>query len=235
MRGLDATELLAVWEAGASADRARRAALLLAVASPEADAALLTRLPVGERNRRLLALRAATFGLELETRAACPACAAELEARIAIADLLTGQDGPPVRLALPAGEGAIEVRLPGSDDLAAVAGLAPLPAAQALLARCRLDAIEEDPSPELAEAFAALVEAADPLAEIELDLRCQDCGHGFARCLEVVAFLWREVEMQALRLLTEVHTLARAYGWTEREILGLSARRRAYYLQWVAG
>jgi hypothetical protein len=32
-------------------------------------------------------------------------------------------------------------------------------------------------------------------------------------------------------LLDEVHVLARAYGWNEREILGLSAARRAAYLE----
>jgi hypothetical protein len=32
-----------------------------------------------------------------------------------------------------------------------------------------------------------------------------------------------------------VHVLARAYGWTEGEILGLGATRRATYLAMVAG
>ncbi|HUD55174.1 MAG TPA: hypothetical protein VMR02_08095 [Terracidiphilus sp.] len=42
-----------------------------------------------------------------------------------------------------------------------------------------------------------------------------------------------QIEARARRLLYEVHTLAAAYGWSEREILSLSAPRRALYLEMV--
>ncbi|HEX2516118.1 MAG TPA: phage baseplate protein, partial [Chloroflexota bacterium] len=38
---------------------------------------------------------------------------------------------------------------------------------------------------------------------------------------------------RARRLLREVHTLARAYGWREAEILALPGRRRQTYLDLV--
>jgi hypothetical protein len=39
--------------------------------------------------------------------------------------------------------------------------------------------------------------------------------------------------VHARSLLAEVHSLARAYGWTESEILALSPQRRSTYLEMV--
>jgi hypothetical protein len=42
--------------------------------------------------------------------------------------------------------------------------------------------------------------------------------------------LWREIESMAGRLLRDVHALASAYGWHEKDILALSPVRRQFYL-----
>jgi hypothetical protein len=62
-------------------------------------------------------------------------------------------------------------------------------------------------------------------------VECPDCGHGWTLELDVAAFVWREIEISAARLLHDVDVLARRYGWSEREILGLSAPRRRFYLE----
>jgi hypothetical protein len=51
--------------------------------------------------------------------------------------------------------------------------------------------------------------------------------------LDLPAFLWTEIEAQVRRLLLDIHTLAVAYGWSEREILSLSDARRRLYLEMV--
>ena len=52
--------------------------------------------------------------------------------------------------------------------------------------------------------------------------------------LDAGELLWDEIDARARVLLGEVHLLARAYGWTESEILALGATRRAAYLAMVA-
>ncbi len=47
--------------------------------------------------------------------------------------------------------------------------------------------------------------------------------------------LWREIHAWAKRQLDEVHTLASAYGWSEADILAMSASRRRRYVSLVAG
>jgi hypothetical protein len=71
---------------------------------------------------------------------------------------------------------------------------------------------------------------ADPLAEARVQLTCPGCGHEWDDTLDLALFVWAEVEARAKRLLLDVHQLARAYGWTEGEILALSERRRRFYL-----
>jgi hypothetical protein len=44
------------------------------------------------------------------------------------------------------------------------------------------------------------------------------------------AELWRELDRAADDLLADVAALARAYGWTQAEALGLSPVRRARYM-----
>jgi len=75
--------------------------------------------------------------------------------------------------------------------------------------------------------------AADPLAEIRLTFDCPVCGDAFEDDLDLPTFLWAEMAARAKRLLSEVHLLASAYGWSEAEILGLSPVRREFYLGMV--
>jgi len=84
------------------------------------------------------------------------------------------------------------------------------------------------------EALGAQLEVADPAAHIELDASCPSCLESSRHTLNVAEFLWREIECEALRLLNDVHRLARGYGWHESEILALSPVRRRAYLEMLA-
>jgi hypothetical protein len=74
---------------------------------------------------------------------------------------------------------------------------------------------------------------ADPLADIQLGMTCPFCDHRWRVVFDIVSFLWTEIEAWAWRMLADVHTLAQAYGWGEREILTLSPTRRQFYLDMV--
>jgi hypothetical protein len=45
--------------------------------------------------------------------------------------------------------------------------------------------------------------------------------------------LWMRLQLAAERLLLDVDALARAYGWSEAQVLALPPLRRAAYLQMV--
>ena len=123
--------------------------------------------------------------------------------------------------------GGVRWRAPTPADLLAAAG-EPDPLA-ALHDRCL------DGDGQRSADLEALLAQADPLAETLLDVRCPACGETFAADLDIGAFVWQEIEAAARRLLLQIDTLARAYGWTEADVLALPPVRREAYLRMAAG
>ncbi|MGW1024847.1 T4 family baseplate hub assembly chaperone [Streptomyces sp. NPDC002577] len=235
-----AAGLLATWEAGLAEAPAGRARLLHRTARPDLDSGVLPVLPVGEREADLFALRRALFGERMQVRLECAACGEDMEF-----DLDTGEfarspvrrDDSVVRVRQDGWE--VEFRLPGVADLTAVARAADPRAA--LLARCLLSAVYEGktvpagglPLP-VQRRIAEAVEAADPGADVTLNVACPECGQATRAELDIASCLWTELDAWARDLLLDVHLLATAYGWSEPEILALSPLRRRYYLELCA-
>lgn len=234
MNSLTASELLDLVDRGSGAGQVERGLLLLRHAQPSSDASALAGLPVGERDRRLIQLRTGTFGPVAPARTTCPDCGAELETVLHLPTMVAASSpGSGSHTVTHNGRTAV-FRLPTSADLRAVpAGLDRAQAKAALLAAC-VQSVDGEPAAavpvDLAGAVVAAMAAADPLLDVELDLRCGECGCAWAEAFDIVTFFWAEVQARARRLLGDVHGLARAYGWSEAEILALSPQRREQYL-----
>jgi hypothetical protein len=52
--------------------------------------------------------------------------------------------------------------------------------------------------------------------------------------VDIASFLWTELNVHAKRVLGEVDAFARAYGWSESEVLRMSRARRQSYLELIA-
>lgn len=118
----------------------------------------------------------------------------------------------------------------------------PLEATAALLRQCISAARRGDDDVDPAALPTAVREAvtramaeADPHADIRLALDCPDCGHRWSSPFDPGSYLWDEIDDWATRLLQQVHALASAYAWSERDILAMSARRRRHYLELCGG
>jgi len=226
--------LLQVWEETARAHPIRLALALLEAAWPGLNAQSWARMPVGERDARLLDLHDAWFGGAFETAIDCAGCGMHLESSFAARDIRvpsSARRGGTLRH-----EGReIQYRLPDSEDLLAAAAIAEAPKAeQAVLKRCLGWTGGEDLVPAaLAERLDAEMALLDPGADIELRLRCPQCGTEQAALFDIVTHLAGEIDDWAQGVLADVHLLARAYGWSEGEILGLSPARRRSYTQMV--
>lgn len=244
MHSPSAAELLTLWERGHALPRARQALLLLAAGWPDDTGAALAQVPIGQRDDRLLALRAHLFGPRLESVVACPACGETLELDLAVDALRApAPDSRAEPLAVDADGYAVRFRLPTTEDLLHASetvgdGAGPIE----VLARCVVEARhgEAPVAPEalpdaVVAAVAAQMEAADPQANLHLDLTCPACAHGWQSVFDIVSYLWVELDAWAGQMLREVHTLARAYGWHQADILAMSAARRHAYLTLVHG
>lgn len=258
MPGQGAAQLLEVWGNGLGQDSVRRALVLLAAAVPDVSPDALADWPLGRRDTELLAFRASLFGPGLEAIAQCPGCGMEVELAFTVGDLTVP---PPAQAAelltvrlhcyeatlrpvtsrdlLALDPGNAEDSMNGTSAQSATPG--PGAAEAVLTARC-ITAVTEagapvEPGTLPPEVLATLGEElgrADPAASIELSVQCPGCGQGWLATFHIATYLWNELHHWARRLLIDVHTLARAYGWSERDILALPPLRRQAYLELVA-
>lgn len=241
MKPLLAPEILRIWERGRDAHPLERGLIVLEAGLPGTAWEELAGLSVGQRNAGLLLLRELTIGPTIESLASCPQCSDQLELSFQVEDIryATFAAEPSGEHELSLGEWVIRYRLLTSRDLA-VARRGPNAehAGQALLRRCVVAAtyagevvLPEQMPDDVVAALADAIGERDPQAEVRIALDCPSCGTEFRTSFDVESFFWGELAGRAGRVLREVHTLARAYGWRESDILAMSARRRQAYME----
>ena len=236
-----AMELLDAWEAGQSLPPVQRALALLMVTRPDASHQVLAEMSIGSRDAELLSLREHLFGSVIVALTSCPDCGARCEVALQADDVRT----PPRQHSVfdVATDGyVVRARPANSRDVTAADGEShPEAQERRIIAGCTLEArcgetsVAVDAFPDtLVEAIARAMSEADPQADVHVTMACPACGHQWQAEFDVAAFLWREIDAWAKRALDEVHTLAFAYGWSQSEILSMSASRRRRYVSMIA-
>jgi hypothetical protein len=211
---------------------------LLTTTWPDRSTDAWAQASIGQRDGWLLTLREELFGSSLDTVAVCPSCGEQLELTFSTQDIRAVAAVVDDALRVTAGGYEVACHLPTSADLLEIAQFSTEDGRERLLQRCvqvaQCGDTAVDPAMLPTEVTAAVMEAvakADPQADVQIALSCPACRHGWSMAFDILAYLWSEIEDWARRLLREVHTLAAVYGWSERDILALSARRRRLYLE----
>ncbi|MBD6618235.1 phage baseplate protein [Komarekiella sp. 'clone 1'] len=244
MRLLSADQILQIWEIGQAQHPLDRALTLLSFALPERSLDDLAQFSIGQRDALLLTLREMTFGSVMDGFAVCPQCGEQLEFTLKVKDLRIVEPMLTIKpeYAFSIEDYTLQFRLPNSRDLAAVVRSPDLVTAHRLLAqRCIQqvslggEIVKSDTLPDaVLNQLGQYMADCDPQAELLLDLTCPACNHRWQVLFDIVSFFWIELGVQAKRLLREVHTLARSYGWRESDILSMSPMRRQFYLDLVS-
>jgi hypothetical protein len=185
----------------------------------------------------------ALYGDTIEATVRCAACDTVLEFETTIAALFGADGGAGVQ------PGAFSIGSEGYQltlrplrwgDVAALPS-SPVLAREQVLRRCILDAHRDGRAVDVAmlpssvrDAISEALSSADPLAEVVIALECAGCGAENGVPFDIGTFLWEALERSVAQTLADVHVLASAYGWSEREILALPERRRRRYLEFVA-
>jgi hypothetical protein len=242
MHALSAESVVRIWEMGRDLPPIDRGLAMLSAALPDRPRDAFDAMLIGEQQRLLFRLRAMTFGSAVDGVVDCPHCEERLEFELEPAALLPD----------PGVATETEVRMDGLElrirplrvgDIRDVARLDDPELVRRILGeRAVLSARGTDGEVEAADLpDAVIARVSDELARIDaaaemlIELRCPGCGAVLSPVLDAAELLWSEIRGLAQRLLMEVHTLASAYGWTEREILGLTPARRQAYISLVTG
>ncbi len=235
MRALSNADFLSLWEQGHRLHSLDRGVLAVRALLPEASEESVADWTLGRRNEALAELHEGYFGPAIEGWTECERCGEKLEFTVDCRRLVERQGGKGAERVEVSGR---RFRLPTSRDLARVAGESSADEAAVRLATMCCVSESSDCaewSREELEELGEKMSKADPLAEILLSFECPVCGATRQQVLDLPAFLWAEFESFAKRMLEEIHILAHAYGWRESEILALSDKRRAAYVQMVRG
>jgi|EndMetStandDraft_8_1072994.scaffolds.fasta_scaffold173852_2 hypothetical protein len=235
MRAPGSDELLTVWERGLGEKSAARGLALLGLVRPDMSVDAIAELSIGARDSMLLDLRELLFGRRILGLMECPACDDTVEIEVATGDLRAVPLHEPTEISWATYD--LSLRLIDSRDLMAAEGARPEERGQVLLERCISSArLSGEPTPisrlpgEVIEAVEDRIAALDPQADVQLALSCPACGRRWHAAFDILSFLWTELGEWAARTLRDVHQLAAAYGWSERDILALSPVRRRHYL-----
>lgn len=192
-------------------------------------------LPLGDVDVALLELRKLLLGDHLRTAVRCTSatCGALFDVSFRVSDYVSHHAprkgrvvgaGDPGWFRLDGSE--VAFRLPTVADVLAVANegkpervLAERcirPSAIARGARKRVEAAMQKMAPSLFD---------------ELDCSCHECGAPVPMAFDPVGWVLEELARRAAHVYEEVHLLARAYHWSEQEILALPHQRRARYAE----
>lgn len=238
MRPLSDGEIIYLWDWGRDKHPIDRALGLLTLAMPDLAPDQVAALTLGQRNLRLLRLRELTLGPHLNGFSKCPQCGTALEFSLDIDSIRQPEPSAEV-YSLEYDRFDLRFRLPNSLDLAAIVNADEVSSARSILVeQCVLEVHQDGRLTTTADlpetAISSLAEAViehDPQAETRFNLTCPDCGCNWSAFFDILSFFWVEISAQARQLLYEVHCLARAYGWSEADILSMSAARRQVYLE----
>jgi hypothetical protein len=171
-------------------------------------------LGAADRDRVLASVHQREIGDRIGSTIQC-ACGTAIDLDFSLGELVASLDEG----AAPADE---RVTIPsGADELAAAASDEPV---SALAERCgSLDA----------ETAGALLDRIAPLVDLDLEAHCPSCGATPPVRFSIQHFVLGGLIGERRRRASEVHRLARTYGWSLGEILSMPRRRRRDYVELV--
>ncbi len=221
---------------------------------------LVRRLLVADRQYLLLKLHQITFGDRIEANIFCawPDCAKKIDIDFLVGDIpiKNSEDkGPIYSMELSKDAGYIDThgktqrelkfRLPDGEDQEIISPIVYENEAKALsllLGRCVLNIGSLNNSEEFATNLSSKarieiekkMQAVAPQVDLTMEVKCPECGRGFALPFDIQDFFFGELKTSQDLLYKEVHYLAYHYHWSEKEILSMTRDKRRKYIEVLA-
>lgn len=193
------------------------------------------RLSVGDRVLLMLHLRRQVLGDAMHCTLDCPKCGEKMSLNISVGTLIGQRAHVKASTSVAVGDLFMEVRAATHLDQKLL--LNDAEGVQAFAKSCIVFCKPPLPPGAAKEAVVTAVDQKlkeiDPLADIVLELKCPECGHGFAAPFDPEAFFLEEIAMRSRQLDWEVHWLAFNYHWSEESILLLTAGKRRRYIELI--
>lgn len=217
---------------------------MVSLSHPSHNLSQIAKMPIGERDARLLEIREELFGPVFNNATNCPQCKKKMEWEMTVDAIRLKPNLSPINAELYSLEydgNLIQFRLPNTTDIMEVMALEKgVSKEEVLLKKCiapgSLPTAYSDKMPEAFEnAFAQKMEEYDPQSDIKMAILCPVCGHNWDMIFDIMSYLWSEIEDWATHLLQDIFLLAKNFGWSENDILEMGSFRRGLYLKMLYG
>ena len=190
-----------------------------------------------DRDRVLAAVHRRVYGTRIRSTLSCGGCADRFDMDFNLDDLLSGLGRRPDAAEVQAlGDGVFQTdsgmqfRLPTGEEECACIGLSSGEAVGWLASRCLVRGAGADE-----EALQLAMEVAGPVADVELQAQCPECGGVQPVHFDLQRYVLSGLANERQGLATEVHLLARAYGWSRTEIMEMPRSQRKSSVALVTG
>lgn len=244
MNVLSAEQLLLVWEQAHNYSLLQKTLLLLNLVTPESEKRDVELLSIGQRDTHLLKLRNYLFGSTLHNTTNCPNCKSKLEWDMNLGDLIIQETDKHEYLrvhSLNMDDFQIKFRLPNSKDIIQfLSENGDKTKPYSFLRYCILEIVSVKSNkkiqsvPEnIINALIERISELDPAADIRINISCPSCGYKWEAIFDIMSYLWSEIDNWAHKTLQEVYILASAFGWPEKDILNMDAKRRQTYIEMI--
>ena len=219
MTGLSDIEVLTLYEAGQQANGIERLALLHHAATGNPDIRVL---PLGRIDFAIWRLRSETIAEPALAVTECQSCAERIEFELPRDALLHDESAQnDVQISFQGKE--FKVRMPCINDFASGTLDPKELCAEAPWNDEQFRSIAEE-----------VLQEADPALGSSINCVCANCQQSTILPFDPSAFFWIELEQRVKRLISDIVTLAKRLGWSERDILAMGPTRRNWYLQEIA-
>ncbi|MGB8466945.1 MAG: hypothetical protein WCE49_18510 [Terrimicrobiaceae bacterium] len=193
-------------------------------------------LPVSDLETIAAVLHGACYGERVESLLKCDRCGRGFDVSFDLGAVLRGLGGQrDTSISGPDENGVFtlrdgrQFRLPTGADELAVADLGLADATRELRSRCVIHGdFEADP-----DVLDAAMEACGPLVSQDLSASCPHCRANHTTRFQVRPFLLHALASERRFLNYEIHWLARSYGWSRTEILGMTRDDRRLHAKLV--
>ena len=228
--------ILDVWDNCVNKGQLYKGVILASLAFPDKDPSSIMKWSIEKRDAALFHIRKTLFGNQFTNLAHCPQCSQTVEwelsfQQLQIPSILEMPDNVEIAIDIPAYK--ILVRLPNSNDLLIKDELQ-------ILYSCILNRDNyEDQNFEtglpdlLVQKINEQFNSSCYASNITYQLNCTDCSHEWQGIFDILSYLWKEIDQWAKGFLQQISLLAKAYGWSETEIINMSKNRRNHYLQLI--
>lgn len=190
-----------------------------------------------DRDRVLVAMYQHAYGDIVERTVRCGACSSRFDIDFTLSDLVGSlaverpSEFDDSRRSLYRLEDGTRFRLPTGADELAVVGIDRDSGVQRLMESCLMPGSAE---PNL-ETVQAVMASVAPTIDLDLEVACPECGVEQQWRFDVQVHVLSALRNERPRLVTEVHTLAKAYGWSFDEIMSTPRSLRKDFVAIASG